>query len=571
MSTAYYNGVVLNDVLTESIESTPEPDPSGADTLYVRLRFSLLATVIAGQGSTAHGVAAGATFVSSLRNALELLSVPKRRFRFDHAGEVFVDILPGAVPPGGGPTATKLSNMDVHHGPKPSVTVLGIPGTVSCRVRFVVECCVPSCTDSATGNGVLNLRFWIHEDVDLRTWTVRRKYSGRLRLAHANLNPHAFRNLCMPPVQPGFQPVDAEFAGSEDNLTLDFSITFQQLWAQAPAPATDWDGTHTVSSPMAGGAVGESELNLSLAAPTDVPQTQLLSLAAKILQAKLHFEDMTKDGSVFLLYSAFSASLKDNKIQANARIRHTGSQSLANITKTDFGVPLRLQGYNRNKATIGRYTATTAGLFIAALQSPCNPFRMPQTRDTTADKPTSVVNEETTTVSDGQLTSYGQNYSTSHQINAYLSYKESNYYDFDEGRISLPISATSVTGSSKPTSLLINLYPAQAVRVIKIQASRLNAWPELPAQQDFVDHNGIGHALIATKPTPHAVQLSGDGIKTLHTVDYELTYALSRRPKPTESLSAGRIPMRNKVSNEGEKSKMPATVYIPFAADGGII
>lgn len=566
MSTAYYNQLAMNDVLTESIDSEPQMDATGVDQIATKITFTFQFTLISGQGSTTHGLAAAGTFVKSINAAIELLSAPQKRFRFDHDGQTLVDILPGAVAPGGGLVATRLGTMDVDHGPKPRVTILGIPGNVSCRVRMSVVCVVPVCAGTGSNsNGVLNLRFWIGEDYDLATWCSTRTYQGRLRLAHNGLNPHAFRNLALPPIQPGFHPTRAHFQGSEDGLTLDFSIVFQEQWAQAPAPATDWDGNHHVSSPD--GVTAESEVNLWLSAPKNVPQRALIGLASKILRKKLDFDDLQKEGSNFLVSASFSASLKHNRVEASARVMHTDDWSLMNVGVSNFAIPVALPGYNKEVAEQGTFTATVAGLFLAAMQTPCAPAQMPRQQS----PPTRVTIEVGTgsgeTTATGTFNNYNNTYSESHKKNAYLNYKESNFYKYDEGKIHLPVSGT---GSVAGGSILIDLYPAQATRRVKVAATRLNAWPELPLPGDFVDGNGINHKLLSATPTPHAVQLSADGIKTLHTADFEMTLALSRKPKDTEALSAGRIPLRAAGSNESNKSQLVG-VYVPYSPNGGIV
>lgn len=563
MTNVSYNNVLLQDVLTEDIDQVPHYDQSGADMLFVKVRVRVSAIVHTLQTYTL-GSSGGNTLAKSLNDIIAKLSVPRRRFLMTIGGQTLFDVLPGAVPAGGGPVAQNLNNMDCDNGPKPNVKVLSIIGEATARISFEIEVNVPACAGS--GNGILNLRFWIADDIDCKTWLTTRTYHGRLRLAHNHLNPHAFRNFVVPPVQPGFQADSISLQGSEDGLELEFTVRHQEHWAQAPGPATDWEGSHMISSPMVGGQVGESEVRIKLRGPKSVDKGELIATAMKILNAKLHFADMASENSVMLLYAAINDNLKENEVEATARVKHVGKYSLFNMADNTFGFPLKLPNYDKEIAKPGSPTATTAGLFLCALQTACKPgvIGQPSASDGTITKfeykgPTTTIPAATV----ANLLPYETRYSQDHQKFMYMNYQESNEYRVDEGLIALPFAvASSDQKKNKDTCKFVQLFPPQAKRIVRISAERLGKWPDMPNPQKFTDDYGIVHWPEDWRPMPHASQLSADGRKELFTSDFEITYALSRKPTPKESFRVGRIPIRSPNGSDGESSTLPESVFV---------
>src|SRR5690606_3683502 len=98
---------------------------------------------------------------------------PRKRFTMTIGGVTLFDVFPGATPGGQVPAPT-FNQMDITNGPTPRLEILGIIGTSALRVRFSVDFVVPNCDTVSPGLGYLNLRFWIADDIDCKTWTTTR-------------------------------------------------------------------------------------------------------------------------------------------------------------------------------------------------------------------------------------------------------------------------------------------------------------------------------------------------------------------------------------------------------------
>lgn len=566
MTTISYAGITILDVLTEDIDQSVIYDSTDTDPIGKRVRATFRGTVHL-HAPVTHGYG-GAGSIAGHANAIaDAMMQPRRAFLMVVDGVTFFDIRPGASDTSSVRPGVMMRQNDINNGPRPSLKILDItPGAM--KVQFTIEFVVANCPNSS-GSGVLNLRFWIADDVDGDNWLTVRTYHGRVRLAHSNLNPHAFRGLVVPVLVPGFQRKRISIQGSPNGLELEFTITDQEISHAAPGPASNWDGYHIVSSPMPGGATFDHEVHVMLEAPSYVGQTELLKLAAKILDAKLHLNEQQRDNDLFLLRSTFKADLKHNRIEANAACRTFTEAKLINVGEKELGKPLTLAGYDPHRAAVHHTTASTAGLFLSAIQTPCNPARMPQVPvdRVAADADTRYANDTEIEVSETPLTPYDNKYSGSHQRNIYTFYNTTSEYSIDEGVIALPVGKSS--RGQGPTAL-IQLYQGQATRVLRVDAERLNAWPELPAPESFTDQNGIIYSLLRHRPMPNAPILSGDGRKTLNSVAYEMTYAMSRKPTAQDSLPVGRVPLRALMANESNLRNMPATVFISPGSAGSI-
>lgn len=557
MTTVTYNEVTIQNCLTEDIDQKMEMDKTGTDPLYIRTTIRVSGILSIQQSSTL-GIAPTGNLAATFKDVYKKLAEPKKRFTMTIDGNTLFDVQAGSS----APNAAGL-NMDVHHGPKPSFSVTGIQGSYSMRIVFTVELCTPNC--SGTTNGVLNLRFWIADQISGKDALTLRTYHGRLRVAHNKLNPHAFRGWCVPPLQPGFQRERISFQGSEDGLELEFTIEDQEVYAAAPRPALRWGGNHSVMSPQPGGMVCDSEVRVWATSDKRTSKTLLLQLVTNIVDSKLHILDALANKNLMLIFAAYNDTFEENRVELTVRIKHTGDElSLFNIVGRDLGFPLRLANYNKEVSRAVVPTGSVAGLFLCELQSPCSPNTMPQTGSYPLQLvETSPGDGTTVTYTDQALQSYESKYSQSHKQAIYFAYEVTSDYDFDEGLAALPVGKLS-PGSDTAT-VIVPLYHPQARRHVRLHAERLDASPELPAPIAFTDEHGITHTPLRTRPIPHAPQMSADGRKTLYAVDYEIYYALSRRPKPTESLRIGKIPCRVGTSTELVKL-MPSTYQTPTSS-----
>lgn len=579
---AIYNGIALRDVLTESIDQTVVPDSTGVDPLYVRVEVTFSATAWLTDTAYNWGIGMHPSLAQGFNAIIAKLMQPRRAFRYIVAGQTLINCVPAYNRPGiPNPVKFRLEGSDINNGPIPSVRIQNIISGQTARVQMKVICHMGMCDSPSMGantHGIINLRYWIGEDINGEDWTTLRTYSGRLRVAHAGVNVHqALRSwLVIPPLQTGFWRKSIRLHQAPNGLELDFTVEDQELYAQAPWPATSWDGEHMVSSPYAGGAIAESELRIQLKGEKTTDKKDLFSLATKILDNKLHLFDMQNEKRTFLLYAAYRDKLKHNHIEAVARIRHVGKKAdwkLWNVPGRGLGEPLTLDQYNKEVSKPGKQTATLVGLFAQRLQDACHPAKMPQECGNLKTEVYHIVCTDVPEETQGMLTPYEPDYSPRHlDEGAYTDYTISSEIKHKTGMVDLPVGDTSGGSgvNSNSTILAVPLHQGWARREVRISAERLNAWPEVPDWGDFVDSNDIAHTVLDHRPIPAAPCLSADGKKSLYRIDQELLFSLSRPPRIGEDLPVGKLPYRGNVTDTVHHSVL-ASAFIAHGTEREII
>jgi hypothetical protein len=465
-----------------------------------------------------------------------------------------------------------LNQIDANHGPVTSVRVLRIVGDKSARIQFSITMCLPYCdVPGATRGGIISFRFWIGENIDCTDWTTERVYHGRVRVAHLGHNVllEFRRNFGFPTLHGNFMRRRITLNQSPNGLELEFTITDKEVWAVAPPPATDWEGYHAITSPQPGGALLTSEVSLSLKGPRTVPTRGLIRLVQRIMHAKLHIDDLAKNGSTFLQFLSFRHHMKDNRVDATAVVKMTAPDhetlmwNVADLDKT-FGLTLdkgfiRLTDYNHGKAVNAYPTATLKGLFLAFLNDPCHVLGWPPDAPEEASQrsqqgaPLELVDQGATL-----LQSPGRKYSTEHnEQGAYNIYRMSSELDADDGKIYLPVGRRK--NATDPGTVVISLHGGAARRTVRLEAERLNAWPTVPQPVDFTAGT-IGHTLLEHKLYPSAPQLSQDGRKSMYHIVCMYRFGLDRMP----DYSKGEIPAalaRYRVEGQDKVFLIPADVF----------
>ena len=278
----------------------------------------------------------------------------------------------------------------------------------------------------------------------------------------------------------------------------------------------------------------------------------LFTLATRILDNKLHLLDGLANGQNFLQYAAYRDNMKNNQVEAIARIKHVGKPNewkLWNVPGRGLGEPLDLAGYDKEAAQSGRPSATVAGLFAQILQEPCHPASLPQTapRDTTT--PSAEPLPATVDIYEGNLDNYSPDYSSEHLNDGlYSDYVITSEIKTQTGYVDLPIGDSAWKMADK-TVIVLPLHRGWARREVRITAERLLAWPEMPDWSDFVDDNGIVHTVLDHRQIPSAPCLSADGKKSLFRFDQEMLFSLSRPPALGEDLPVGKLPYRSNTSD----------------------
>jgi hypothetical protein len=598
-TTIQYNGILLRYVLSEGWSFETVFDSTGVDPIGVKTTINCTCELhtsdqtlhganVNQQGGVGNGLGPG------LKDVVDMLLVPRRSFKLWIGNEVVFDILPGEVE---GctfqTTATDDQKMDIALGPRCGVQVLNIAGMSSAKCRLRFEFTTPLKCSGDIGD-ILNLRYWMAEDVDCKTWMTSRKYVGRFRMKRhttdAAKNPFMIaRALTLPPIQRGFHRKSIGWSESQNGLEFDFTIIDQEVWAVAPSPATDWEGTYSLTVPP-GAVCTEQELSFRLWTNKSndpmfvgTEKSQLFQLAEQIIEKKLNWRKLNvmnsaENGSIYVLSSVWQEDLKEPQVSVSVRIRNTnpltwlmnlhqqgGSFTLGHPLPPAVGIrlppsPIPTILYDKSVSyQPAGPTSTVAGLCIAALQNPC-------CTDQLSDKPTPDVYRQPTTYVPSTESSYNliddkasNRYSVSHtgdtsnqgSYGMYHWYRMTSDYVGDPGWRAFPKGTQCLSDSSADTVAFAQIHCQVMLREVRIHACRTNAWPQIPKPVHWTDRNSIKHVLLKYKISPCPVTLSADGMDRACEVYATYLYVLSRPPRQSddpniaESILAGVLPLVN--------------------------
>ncbi len=565
-------------MVSEGLDYSSEKESTNVDQIGVR--FQAVFTGIVHSAGADHTGKKLTNFRSGLHDLLLKLSKDRRRFTYSMGGMTILSIAPGAAEPGvpAAQIESNLDKMDIGNGPHVQVQVVKVTAGISAHVRFTISAVFPNCgvPGSVTGAGLVNFRFWVHEDIDARTWLTSRTWIGRLRVAHKNISPHALADaITVPPLEDGFQRQVVNWHESSDGLHLDFTIRDQEQIAAAPwnrfanVGAIDWDGSLTASTGNNYGFTGNIDFRLRLTGAKTTSTADLIAIGMKVADRKARFFEAAQalqnpNATIFLDNLAVTEHFSVNSIEITASIRHTGSNLIDGIMSVGanqvLGTPMGDlgMGYDPEKNFAPGQTAGVGGLFLSLLQTPCQPSAMPDAvTPKKKKKPRRRSREGGDDYSQGYLSGELQPAASAmspSQLSAmYLEYLLDSEIVHKSGRVALPTGAAN--GSDVPTIAVVNLHRSCAIRQIRIDATRLNASPQLPDWlKDFTDQNDIKHTRIGeARLCCSGPQISADNRKVINRATMHVDYALSRPPGPFDSIPIGCVPYR--VSNFNDPSR----------------
>lgn len=574
MQTAFtYNGILVKDVLTESIVFDAEKESTGVDQIGVACSGSWTGVVHISSGDhTGHRVS---SLQNSLDDVLMALSKDRRKFELTMGRVALITVVPGAVEPGiaFGAVAGTFHQRDLNNGPIPRVEVLKIVAGVSATIRFSLRWTIPNCGTpggAVTGDGLVNFRMWISENVDCKTWLTSRTFQGRIRVAHKNISPHALaRVVTVPPLEAGFRRDFMRWDESSDGLHLDFSFQDREIVASAPYNkfagygAVDWSG-RLVHSTETLGATSNISVNVRLTGNKKTSVLALAELAYLVIAQKIQYQTVVKGQQAFFEYFEIAEELADNVIECQARIKHTGRTrdmiGLFNLENSPFiGQPMGDLGvgYDSNIAFSPAPTAGVGTMFLSVLQTACQPARMPIGRPTTPPKNVPKTQNQPFTSPGTQNfpQSQSQSAASPSQLDAmYFSWKMTSDLFHVSGRI--PVANGAVFTSTDSPITIVNLHRPATLREYRIEAERLNKAPQLPSFLDnFRDLNGILHTVTGTpRISPSVPQLSADGRNLLHHATMEVCYALDKAIAANMRIAVGAPPYRTSSLNDPTRS-----------------
>ncbi len=291
-------------------------DASGLEDIFsrftIRVSGYLLAQPIANtQILPNKGVLPGGTATmqtAGSQNVLlrHLLEMPRQHFVMTlGAGGPNPTILLKAVP------FTSASepltyDYDCQGGPQPKeLDVVNVVGNTAVKVEWeVVVCLVPNCPsasanagDTQRSNGILSNKWTSADDIDENFYIRSRVFVGELKLANPLVNPHDFRTLALPGIQPGMRLKGMSFKAAENCLSLQYTITHEEVTVTAPYPATSIKIQHKTHVSEYNLEVTQT-LSITLKGDREVNKKELITLAHQIASYKLRFADLFPVGGI---------------------------------------------------------------------------------------------------------------------------------------------------------------------------------------------------------------------------------------------------------------------------------
>lgn len=594
-TTVEYNSVVIHDVLTDSVDQEVVYDPTGVDPIGIRVRVQITGYVhLAAQEGL--GVQMTGDLAGAMRAVQDALLTPRRTFTMKLGEQIWLSCSPYLAercvaysPP------SSSAQWDIEHGPRPTLRVLAIYGQHAIKISFGITYTKSICQDPAAAylfRGLMNLRLWISDDIDCSDWTVTRTYQGVLRfygsvpfanneVVHPNQIARAF---AIPPLQWGFQRKRISINQDPNGLSATFSVTDKEVWAVAPAPATDWEGNFEVRTPY-GGITCESECQVTVRGGKMTPKWHLVRLVMQILNAKLSLLKVPQN--YIVMGMGLSEPLNRNEVSGYAKIKHMGEGSLAE--------PLTLGAFKANSNTwfkpfpsqgpgslnvAGLAPGTHApyhpehgyqgscpdgantvlyapnsivGLLLPALQTPCCPVWLTNHEAGYEPYPPGYMGSDYppdsgTEIQTGSSPTPPENdtdrYDVAHKEHFYWNCKLTSEYQTKTGLAAFPRAAPD---ANQATLSMVRMHAPCQFREIRMEFFRTVEWPQLPKPAEkWTDDWGIDHYLLDWKLAPNAASMAADHKTDIRSCLMILHYALSRPVdwEKGEGFAVGRLPNR---------------------------
>lgn len=482
-----------------------------------------------------------------------------------------------------------LSRFDVANGPWCTNLEVQQINAKLMRVEFTFECTLAECDPDGgnRNNSAILSNTWSCEDELNQNFMLTRKWTGQIHLATALLNPHSFRNWCLPVLQDGMYRDSMTFRASDDGLVLHYSITDKEGYFSPPPPATKWSSPLRATYTTGTGKMTYIEASVGLEGDRYADKRLLLSLAINLVESKI----LALDGALFQngvpIVSTIEQFAVSEEISADTSSVHVTGVAMRPVVGKDYNVllddafgkdPKKLveQGVNRQGAndvllqwdtkafrgawpvpptgpngpygdqleTEGAVSAVTA--LSTHLQTPCDTDH--NVKDGEEAGGVKSIRRKATKIKAykaGDLkpvAPFTTHVNRTHLSNMYTSYEMQSRYENKQNTVQMPIarfSTTSPSSARQPSSAFIALSPPQTRRIIRCRVKRIGREPEIPVAKSFTDaETGIRFHHLFSNDMPATPDYRPGGT-TEHFREMEIVYGLDRQPEPGESLPVG--------------------------------
>jgi hypothetical protein len=324
--TLKYNGLDLSgaDLATKSFSIRPVLSSDGRTIIYSTITISVEFTLASGAGDNPP--------YNTTANMLLLrqkLLEPRRAlyFQANGCGDIVIN------------TGDNIAR-DCCWGPVPKLLSWKANGTASCKVAWSVEVHMPTCGDAAFVKQLLEFVLKVDYTID-RSGLTTRKLSGRLVIPLTVASSVVLDNTPdataddwrdrigdrFPPV-PGFRRIPGTFSQSEDQRTLTFGLTDEQLPSPNPLPfgQVDASASHSITSTQAMGKIGTWNGTISATYETalDKPRVDTFKLFKALLKDRLN---KARQAALASSYFLRTLTLSEPQIYGKTSATYTATYS----------------------------------------------------------------------------------------------------------------------------------------------------------------------------------------------------------------------------------------------------
>jgi hypothetical protein len=590
--------VTLYNVITRGYRQQPVFDTAGQNVIYHKHIINVTGWCHGSPVARAHidanlGDYVQSTYINpadttgesaalSHRMIRYILMQPRQAFTMKCGNDTLLQAFPmSTVVPVAPPSSTSQTDVDVNNGPRcTEVNISQIVANKIFRVDCEFEICKVECDASGrdTNSSLVLSNVWsCTDDVD-RNFMTTRTIAGTARMSTSLVNPHSFRNVVIPPLQPGMRRDSMQFIATDDGLNLQYTVVDKEVAFAPPKPATSWHMRHTESvSRSETGIAPIVSLDITLGGDANCDKSQLISIAAAIIDAKITPAAGNKARIILNYAIAEETSDDSNIIHATCTAKRTPDKDIAALAgiQIDKLKPIDAADLAKVAAIVGNYdrslsrgsrpgdTLETHGpvalvaAFSTFLQSPCSADHAIYQQQLTSDPGTPVTGPTVTptayttaTIPGDQSTAWATADSSD---NVYVAYQMESTYERRGMRAHCPVAQGSTVGAAPPTSfagsvaaasqatsVIISLAPTIVTRVIRMVGERLGRQPVFPSPADTFTDGQVNYTFLDERRMVGTPERDADGNLT-YREQREYTYAADRDPLGTNAsaLRAG--------------------------------
>lgn len=583
-----YNGILMSNVVTRRWEEQLAYDETGTDVIAAKYQFEFEGILHAQNITRAPAAIGNDPLLNNKPTAIGIYDDVQRRLSDNRKVlEIrFNDRIAFVCRP----TLSQYTgdkHRDVDNGPKPrEVKIERIASDQVFRVSFSIECSKVNCLTGNIIPAVLNNRWSVGETMDANFFTTRTirgkmKFSSSPAIGQdaARLSTgHAKKHIVIPGLENGFRRESIEFTASASGLEADYQITDKQVHVAAPWPATKISGTHTESTTV-GGTVFHSDCTVRLDGAPHADKRDLINLALRVMDSRLRIitgaggEPVPPDTWYPQQAAIVDYFGEENSVEVSVRVLRVPptadvSAFVGNLYKDSIGSKIEIESlgefiYDPSKSTTpeiygydpyAEKRGPNIALFVlhCYLQSPCLDKHSVDQGEALPDEkkkppppypPPTVTGREVEEIPSTQENDY--HISPESQVQMYTLARAESRYAYDYVRSSMPIARVSTNVSpiapGSDTTVVFDLAQPQACRIVRIEAERVGAWPQIPQPVNYSDGN-IRGVILEHWEQEQAPTLSPDGKKKIYHIEAYYKYALNRMPLIGEKYSVGVLP-----------------------------